>query len=77
MQKMTEFGMFSLLPFTSGKGEIIPLDFSSTNSDFGEQYCKSNLKLPVWSVWSEKEVDNMSGLNLEVFGSGEVMYNEI
>ena len=51
---------------------MIPLYFSSTNSYFEEQYCKSNLKLPVWSVWSEKEVDNMSGLNLEVFGSGEV-----
>ena len=60
MQNMIEFGMFSLFPFASSKGEMIPLDFSSTNSDFEEQYCKSNLKLPVWSVWSEKEVDNMS-----------------
>ena len=61
MQKMTKFGMFSLLPFTSSKGEMIPLEFGSTNSYFEEQYCKSNLKLPVWSVWSEKEVHNMSG----------------
>ena len=62
---MTEFGMCYLLPFTTSKGEMIPLDFSSTYSDLKSnivnQTCK--LQLPMWSGLLEKEVDKMSGRN--------------
>ena len=62
---MTKFGMCYFLPFTTSKGEMIPLDFSSTysylKSNIVNQTCK--LQLPMWSGLSEKEVDKMSGRN--------------